>query len=567
MSFTFLSPLSVALGLAGLAGVLFLLQRLRVRHREVDVVTTLFWREAVLETRARVLVRRFRHPLAYLLLLAIASLLWLALAGPKRAASGERQYVCLLDASAGMGHGRRFEEAAARVVEVADELPAERRRVLSCGESTRTLLAPGEETLLLEARLEGVAPSAAPASLASAIEDLAAQDGETTVFVFGDAPLDEARLALLPESVVVERVELGGAGLRAGNRGITALGVSPAASGSWDAVDVLVELSGYDLAAHGELGVRLDGEGVALSAETTREGERTRTLLFHDVPARGQRFEVSLDGGDDLALDDRAAIRLPDRPLLRVGLSASLDGVLRSVLEADPATVIVDGDADVYLAREGDAVPDGAPALRFVPLTEQDESFLVTFAEQREPEGVLFDLVGALGLEEIDPTALAEAARRPITLGARRGDAREVAVWAELLGEEYDFTDSRRFPLFIARCLRWLTDAEALRPWASAGEALRGTGVVFATAEGRQLDPVGVSFTPPVAGDYLSESGEELTAALASREATLARPLEGLSDPTSDVDGDGADWVTWLLALAGVLLLAEWALVRAGRMP
>jgi len=80
MSFTTLSPLSIALGLVGLAGVLYLLQRLRVRHREIDVVTTLFWREALQETRARVLVRRFRHPLAYAFVLAIAALLWLAFA-------------------------------------------------------------------------------------------------------------------------------------------------------------------------------------------------------------------------------------------------------------------------------------------------------------------------------------------------------------------------------------------------------------------------------------------------------------------------------------------------------
>ena len=53
------------LGAAALAAGLFLLQRLRVRHRPVVVVSTLFWQEALQEARARVLVQRFRHLFTY----------------------------------------------------------------------------------------------------------------------------------------------------------------------------------------------------------------------------------------------------------------------------------------------------------------------------------------------------------------------------------------------------------------------------------------------------------------------------------------------------------------------
>lgn len=570
MTFTSLSPLAVTAGILGLAGVLYLLQRLRVRHREIDVVTTLFWREAVQETRARVLVRRFRHPFAYLLVLLIASLLWFAFAEPKRGAEAGTHYVCLLDVSAGMGHGNRFAQTTARLVEVVDELPIERRRVLACGESARTLLAPGEETLLLEARLEGLAPRAAPASLFPTIERLLGSAvGETTVLVFGDAPLEEARFERLPGGTV-QRVATGD-DEREENRGITALGVSPAASGAWDAVDVLVELTGDELESRGEISVRLDGEAISQAAEPVRSNERGRTLLFRDVPARGQRLEVTLvvsaGGGDGLALDDSAAIRLPDRPLLRVGFSSSLDAALRPALEADPAVVIVDTDAELFLARAGEAIPAGVPVLRFVPSALQTESFLVTYDDDRDSEAVLFEVVGALGLEEIDSTGLAEAAERPITLGARPGAIREVAVWEELLGEGFDFVDSRSFPLFVARCLRWLSDTGALRSWAVAGEAFPESGA-FTTADGRHIDPVGAAFTPPLAGDYSSsESGEAVAVALLSLDATEARALDGLDDPTAGVDGGGLDPVTWLLLLAGVLLVVEWALVRTGRMP
>jgi hypothetical protein len=566
VSFSSLSTLSVTLGLLGLAGGLYLLQRLRVRHQEIDVVTTLFWREAVEETRARVLVRRFRHPLAYLLVLAIASLLWLAFAAPERGVQAGREYVCLLDTSAGMGHGNRLEAARERLFEVASELPTAHRRVLLCGGSVRTALAPGEETVLLEERLEGIEAQAAVSSVQLEIERLAtAGTGEMTILVFGGELLDEERLALLPVGFEVQRVDIGDVGT-AGNSGITALGISLASSGVWDTVDVLVELSGDDLEQSGTLGVRLDGKNSALVAEPVRSGERQRIFIFRDVPARGQRLEVSLSGGDSLVLDDRATILLPDRPILRVGLSPGLEGSLRPALDADPAVEVVDSGATLFLVHGQEATPDGVPALRFVPASEQTESFLVTFDGDREAEEVLLEVVGSLGLDEIDTTGLAEGAARPITIGARSGEVREIAVWDELRGDDYDFVDSRSFPLFIARCCRWLVATDELRSWAVAGEAI-DERVAFIDSGAVTLDPVGAPFTPPRAGEYTDGDGAELSVALLAPEATAAPPKGGLADPTAGIGGDPVDPVTWLLALAGALLLVEWILVRKGRMP
>jgi len=82
MNFSQLSPAAVFAGLAALAALLYALQRLRVRHREVTVPTTLFWKIAAEKAPARTFRERFRHPWAYLLFLLIASLLWLAFAGP-----------------------------------------------------------------------------------------------------------------------------------------------------------------------------------------------------------------------------------------------------------------------------------------------------------------------------------------------------------------------------------------------------------------------------------------------------------------------------------------------------
>ena len=83
MTFTFLSTIATLAGILSLALALALLQRLRVQHREIEVVSTLFWQAAVKETRARVFIKEFRHWPAWLLLVLIASALWVLLAGPR----------------------------------------------------------------------------------------------------------------------------------------------------------------------------------------------------------------------------------------------------------------------------------------------------------------------------------------------------------------------------------------------------------------------------------------------------------------------------------------------------
>ena len=162
--------------------MLFALQQLRVRHREVEVVTTLFWREAVEERSARILRRRFRHPWAYALLLAIAALIWLLVSGPARTAAEGTRHVVLLDGGAAMSRDGRFDEAAARAGELAGALPSTRREVRLVAGAVETVLAPGEDLPLLEARLRDRGPVAAPGGFAAALLELAAGAVE-------DAPL------------------------------------------------------------------------------------------------------------------------------------------------------------------------------------------------------------------------------------------------------------------------------------------------------------------------------------------------------------------------------------------
>ena len=161
MSFLNLPLWGIGAGFAALAAGLFLLQMLRVRQRQIEVPTTMFWRQAVEESRARVLRQRFRHPWTYLFLLVIAALLWFAIAGIVTSSREDHDNLLILDGSVGMSRPERFESAVKLLLADAAGIPAESREVWWVGAQTRLLLAKGEHVLLLSERLKNLQPEAA----------------------------------------------------------------------------------------------------------------------------------------------------------------------------------------------------------------------------------------------------------------------------------------------------------------------------------------------------------------------------------------------------------------------
>ena len=568
-----LSPLALLSGFLVIATLLFLLQRLRVRHREVAIITTLFWRRAVRDARATVLVRRFRHPWAYVLVLSICGLMWLSLAGPRARHEGDRDYVLLLDGSAAMTQGDRFALAVSQVQQWVERLPREDTRVLLCASSVGTLLNPGEDGLLLERRLPEHVPEVSPSSLARALRSLSrsVEPGRATeVLVFGGAPVDPAVLALLPEEIRVRRVAEKSTvpqdGERGGNRGITALGVGEPASGVWDRVDLLVEVRGAELNT-ASVALTLDGEPLSTDGVRVRQSPGAVGFLFPDLPARGQLLRVRLQAGDDLEVDDEAGLWIAARPLIRVALQEGLPP-LRWVLETDPAIVLDSRDPDVTV-RRGTLIDDRTPALELVPRASQLSA--LSFEDPREAEVILSDVVPGLGLAQIDGYGLAEAMGDAITVTARTGTRRRIVMWEELLSEEFNFTKSRAFPLFVARAVRWLANDSVTLSRAVAGEALTGRRWAFADGNGRLLDPVGADFTPPTAGEYRSADGERLVVSLLDPATTTPSigPAESMAVSMQDLATAVAAWdpAIWLVLVALGLLFVEWLLFRTGRMP
>jgi len=409
VSFQLLPAAAVFAGLAVLAGALYVLQRLRVRHRDVVVPTTLFWRAAVQETRARVLTRRFRHPLAYVLLLLIASLLWLAFSEPVGSNdSNEQATVFLLDGSAGMAWRDRYERAQETLLEQVRRLPTGTAEVIFCGGWPRTLLRRGEHPILLEERLKSTKPEACPASLDRAAA-LLPKDRATRIVIVGDAPFDKGAVP-----AKWEILRPGDARERPANQGVLALGVSEAASGAWDRVDIHVDAPA----------------GISINLEQLR-----------DVPALGQEVVVRLPGGDAISLDDEARLVLPRRAKVRVKPTPEL----LAVLEADPGVELADDGVAIELA---------------------DGSFIAI-------EGPVDSLATAPGelLEFVDAE---RGADRP-TLERRIGSARRVLLGRELLTDRYNFTRTRAYPLFVARAVRWLAESDEFPAYVAAGEAMPDT--------------------------------------------------------------------------------------------
>jgi hypothetical protein len=546
VSLTFFSLGATLAGVAALAGGLYWLQRLRVRHREVPVVTALFWREAVEETRARELRLRFRHPLAYLFILAICAALWLAAAGLRADARTDRQLVLLLDGSAGMARGTRFDDALGRMREMLAGLPVTKRAAIFCGAVPRTLLMPGEELAWFDRRSAGLAPEAAPSSIEDQLFALAttsSHDRPTTVVVYGDGILDQSALELLPEHFeLVLSTDPGTRNASTAGCGITAFGVTPSASGDWTTVDLFIELAGSALR---EVDLQLAGSPLAQAPES-KDTDGRRTLIYRDLAANGERLDARLRGSDDLAADDTASFVLPLRSRVRVQAADGLPSVVARVLTADPAVELVADQAEVQF---GPAAVEGSPSFSL----SAGDGGIVVRAPADDPS--LADFVQRLGsLTGADPIAIEVSATREVILAQAALDA------------DRGWTQSRSFPLFIAAATRWLSSSADEARWVAAGRAL-GDANARTDVEGRTLDPLGAAFTPPAASVYESATGPALAASLLDSGATTDPDPVFHESGLSVVERDPLDFAHWLALLAFVALLVEWALVRRGRMP
>ncbi len=573
MNFANLSLPFVLAGAAALAGLLYVLQQLRIRYTEVAVPTAMFWREAARDAPVRVFRRRFRHWLAYLLSLLICWLLWLGLAEPRvDDPQGGQYHVLFLDGSAHMSAPGDLDRAIELVGEDLRSLSEDQREVIWGGAWNLKLLNAGEESLLFDRRVAGLEPEGAPSAVGEQLDLLAlsgAYPQAVRLVIYGRAPVSAETLDGLPERVQVQRAE--GFEEPGPNRGIVAMGLGTASSGRWDTVDVLVRL-----AATGNLStvpgdVRLSLDGAALTGVAV-EAVAPDGLVLRDVPAVGGLLEARIAEEDALPADDIAQLRLPERRELKVAVSAVLGPVLADAVGADPGLLLAEDDAELVFRQAGETFGGDLPALVFVPMNEQEAAFEIQYTGDLDAELALRDSLQGLGLYLIDGAGLAAEAGRAVGVQASPGEARNISLWLELLDGRYNFTASRAFPLFISRAARWLAEEEPVYAYLAAGRFAPEESSEFAlTGPGDSATRLlGADLAAPQAG-FIESTGGELSYPVSLLSAAVTTGQPGVAVPAFSPAARGLagpSLLVLLLILAALALLAfEWYAYQRGLMP
>ncbi len=536
MSFGLLPLPAVLLGIVALAAILLALQWLRVQHREVEVQTTLFWQVALEETRARVFTKRFRHWPAWLLLVAIASLLWMLFGQPRMNANDATQHIVLLDWNKDDAKVRESDLDAA--VRVAANLPIASRQVVAVSDQLETLLTANEPTNLIRLRSEDM-PAPSADGIEWALEAIAAQASSAqpvAVHVVGDTPVDAERLAKLTTDSGFEvfRVASGGSGEGKSVR-LQTFGVSEAMDGVFEHADVWLQFAGSKESAPTADRVAITSGGEPISTPLIVDDEGRMELRGLD--ANGATLSVAVDGGEV------GKLTLPKRLRNRVLISGDVPAVVSELIALDPACEVVSTNADVIVGTNADA------DFRFQASAEDQAAFVITFDEDSSASSVMQQIVDELALRQIDATGLAEQTGRVVRLDVQNADKRSVAVWSDLFSPGFNFRESRSCPVFVSRAIRWLANKPPIVEWVAAGERLPASATAFTR--------VGTEST-------ISSNGKELAATrLVSEETEVA----SVAESNAAGIGSGTNLFAVLGLLVIVLLTGEWVLYQRGQMP
>ncbi|WP_269219361.1 hypothetical protein [Brevundimonas vesicularis] len=568
MSFLSLPMWAVIAGAVGLAALLFALQILKARQKLVRIAAAGLWAQAARVTPLRVFRQRFQRWLAYLLILTIALLLWIAGARPEMTPGRDAaDHIFYLDASAVlMGRDDLAQARRALIADARNTDPA-RRAVYLDGAVATPLLQPGENLALLSQRLEDVKARPAPSSFAHAVAgrelDGAASSGRPSVIHYYGAWSGARTVAPSADRRLVYGYL---AAPTPDNRGVVALGASPAASGDAVRADILVEATGADGRPLPADALRFSRDGRDVGVETLARPDGR--LIVRDVVADGALFTVRLARPDAFPADDQASLRLPDERPVNVALSPGAPAAVVRAVRLNPAfSVTAPQDAQVVVRRSGERFGEDRPAL-VVTQSGDQPAFVFTYGVG-EPEPDLSGALDALGMSDVETQALARTTRRDVSAETRPGQQRSVAVWSALFDDGGGFPAAASFPVFVSRTLSWLVDAGPWVPYAQAGTDLTDQSDLYGLSSDRRIAERALN------GDlYLSQAGEtrigdlRLAVSLTDREITMDAASAAPSDVVvTSVRGPAVDLLFILLVvIAGLLLLLEWRLHQRGAM-
>lgn len=555
MSFGNLPLAAVIAGAIALALSLFLLQWLRSRTKVIQVATSQFWQQALQQAPARVWWQKFRYLLAWLLSVAIALLLWLALSGVQLSGSGNTPTAFyFIDSSAAMTAAEHFVDAKQQLRHDVAASDSQHRQVWLGGAVATLLLNSGDNNALLSAKLANIDAQIQSSSWSQwlvALRQDTADDAAVDVYYYGPS-LSRSELAAIPSNITLHNRYVAPAITH--NLGIVALGQTPAQSGLWGKVDVQFSLYASDdrpLTAQ-LVKFALDGQWFQ-PANIRALGAGRFVIADLDVANAPQQLQLSLATSDDFSADDSASLMLASLPVVRVQLGENLPAWLNQLFSVDSGINLVSDNADVavcasvascsnararlvldadsnvahYVGHNGDNSQDWQQALT---LQWQQNGWTTLAARQQFPQ-LLFEQAADRREQHLSPVSL------NLMLQQQR---------AEL-------------PLLLADSIRWLAQEQQVTPYLAL------------SAPWPQSYAEQLSSLPLQAGQQHNLNGQAALAALSSPALSQAVTHDSSAAPTDVldalVDAPLLSLLSWCMLLAAALLLLEWALLQRGRLP
>ncbi|MCP5152967.1 MAG: VWA domain-containing protein [Ectothiorhodospiraceae bacterium] len=506
--------------------VLIALHSLRPSRRNLEISSSLLWREALEERRRGFGLRKLLRDASLLALLLLAVVLSVALADPRwvtRVAEDE-DVVLVIDASASMqtrdGLGTRFDRARAAAIAVVDGLPSA-ARVLVMTSAREPRLRSGFESDrdVLRALIGGLRPTdeaGRPRDAVALALSLLRNRERGRVHLVTDAAFDQ-RLDLEGAPLEVHRV-----GAAARNVAITRFDVRPEIWAE-DRFQILLRLHNYTDAPV-EVPTRITlGDLSVLERTVALAAGGGQTLVLPFTGNASGVARASIDTGDDLAVDDTAQAVLAAERTTRVLLVGAGSFYLESILAALPGVEVnrrqsvaeheLAGEARwhdvVVLDRvETPALPRG----NFLLLDTVPPG--LPFSADGIVTGPVVEAVGASALvADLDLLSLRiEQGRRiriapdapglqrlfwsrETTLGLAHIDDGRRLVYLGFDPARSSFPLQAAFPLFVSQVMAWLGPGarDALPTQLATGEAFsvqlpsRVDGATVVTPDGERL--------------------------------------------------------------------------------
>lgn len=610
----FLAPLFLLLGLLALP--IILLYMLRLRRREMMVSSTLLWQKLLRDREANAPWQKLRRNLLLFLQLLILLLLVLALARPFLPVPSlvNSSVVVLLDGSASMqasdADPTRFAAAQAEAHRLVNDLGGGNQMTLILAGQTPTVLAPPttDKTALRDAINQAQPENGAADWLAAfALASGAAQGFQNArIILISDGGLP-ANLPPLPAELVY--VPVGNSGE---NLAITALATRATAEG----IELFASVANQGVIDREAL-LTLSLDGVLFdSRRVTAPGQSTASVTWL-LPPDTAVIEAHLSDhqGDNLALDDTAwavheggvsnrALLVTEGNLFLEQVFSVLPGV--EAFKTTPGSDLLDENGaaafDLYVF-DGIPVPQPPPAADMLIINPPEGSGGELFTVNGIfSDTVAIRLANSPLLQFVDwrdvnvrqakdvaaPWAetLVQAQGGPLLQIGQRGGHRIALINFDL--RDSDLPLQVAFPILMANITGWLNPGRAfdaptgLQP----GDPVSITPGASSTAV-TVIKPDGTSWTTEVGeGEVIFAETEELglyqvrlrdggvggeERPAGSFAVNLFNPAESAILPVAEVqvgqtavitteEGDVGqrEFWPWLVALAFVVLLAEW---------